>query len=238
MLPPIPSADLARNPATAGDLDSDLPVRLAAGVAGGLLIGLWRRRERRSAAFGVAGALLAGYALRRAARAGLIAAGLDRRCVSLRLALDVARPVREVFTFFRDFENFQQLLGGLQSVTDFQDGRSHWEVRDGHGGVIAWDAVVTKYLPNSVIAWQSVPGSLVRSSGTVRFSPRPDGRTHLDIVLEYRPLHASLGEAARALITPRPAAQIEAELSRMPVVVENVLDSASAEAPAENASAD
>ena len=221
MTPTAPAPIVTQDaPATSGH-DGSLPVRVAAGLVGGVLLGLWRPRRGRSAALGVGGVLLAGYAIRGAVERGLIAAGLDRQYVSLRLALDVARPVRDVFAFFRDFENFTKILGELHSVTDFQDGRSHWEVRDGRGGVVAFDAVVTKYLPNSVIAWQSVPGSEVRSSGIVRFSPRDDGLTHLEVALEYRPLQATFGDALRALLTARPAPLIEAELSRVPVVVEN-----------------
>jgi len=199
----------------------DLPVRVAAGVAGGVFLGLWRPRDKRSAVWGAAGVLLAGFAVRRVIEHGLIAAGLDRKCVSARLALDVARPVHEVFSFFRDFENFPLIIGELHSITDFQDGRSHWEVSDGRGGVVAFDAVVTKYLPNSVIAWQSVPGSPVKSSGIIRFSPRAEGHTHLEIAFEYRPLEASFADAIRALLKSRSAPQIEEELSRAAIVVEN-----------------
>jgi uncharacterized membrane protein len=200
---------------------SDMPVRLGAALVAGMLLGMWRPRERRSAAVGVAGALLAGYAMREAASDALIGAGLNRQRVELHLALDVARPVHEVFTFFRDFENFPHLLRELHRVEDSQDGRSHWEIRGRDGELIEWDAVVTKFLPNCVIGWESVPGAPVRSSGIVRFSPLPDGGTHLDIALDYSPLHGSLAAAARAFVAPRPGKRIRAELSRSAAYLES-----------------
>lgn len=198
----------------------DLPMRMGAAVVGGVLLGLWRRRRRDTAPAAAAGVVLTGYALRSLASRALVAAGLARQRVQLHVTLDVDKPVHDVFTFFRDFENFPRLIRELHKVDDFQDGRSHWEIRGRGGELISWDAVVTKYLPNSVIAWQSVPGSAVRSNGTVRFSPLDSGRTHLDIALEYRPLHASLAGAVRAFLAPRPAKHIEAELARSPRYLE------------------
>lgn len=221
MTMPANSAPRPAKAAQSPKIGGDLPVRVAAGVAGGVFLGLWRPRDKRSVVWGAAGVLLAGFAVRRAIEQALIAAGLDRKCVSARLTLDVARPVHDVFTFFRDFENFPLIIGELHSITDFQDGRSHWEVTDGRGGVVAFDTVVSKYLPNSVIAWQSVPGSPVKSSGIIRFSPREEGHTHLEIALEYRPLQASMADAIRALLKSRSAPQIEAQLARAAVVVEN-----------------
>jgi uncharacterized membrane protein len=193
---------------------SDLPLRLGAALVGGALLAISRGREQRGTAAGVAGAILAGYALRPVALAALVAAGLDRQHVVVHRAFDVTRPVHEMFVFFRDFENFSHLIEEIHCVEDFQDGRSHWEIRSPDGKLVAWDAVVTKYLPNAVIAWQSVAGSVVQSSGIVRFSPLSDGGTHLDIHMEYRPLHASLRAAVRALFAPHPSARIAAELSQ------------------------
>jgi uncharacterized membrane protein len=84
-------------------------------------------------------------------------AGAANRAVDMRMTLVVERPVAEVFEFCRDFANFPEIVDVLLSVEDFQDGRSHWAVRSPTGQAIEWDAIVTKYVPNSVIAWESVP---------------------------------------------------------------------------------
>src|SRR5687768_16845314 len=77
--------------------------------------------------------------------------GAQRRAVDMRMTVVVERPITDVFEFCRDFQNFPQILDVLLSVEDTQDGRSHWSVRSPSGGTISWDAVVTKYVPNSVI---------------------------------------------------------------------------------------
>lgn len=128
------------------------------------------------------------------------------------MTLVIERPVREVFEFCRDFENFPRIVDVLLSIEDFQDGRSHWTVRSPTGATIEWDATVTKYVPNSVIAWRSAAGSEVEASGTMRFAPLSPDDTRLDLVLTYRPVHTDLTEAWRALFAPENSRLIRSEL--------------------------
>ncbi len=140
--------------------------------------------------------------------------GSSRRSVDMRMTVVVERPVNEVFEFCRDFENFPRIVDVLLSVEDSQDGRSHWAVRSPKGETIEWDAIVTKYVPNSVIAWESVPASTVRAGGVMRFAPLSPAETRLDIALTYQPLHTGLNEALHALMTAPNARRIRGELIR------------------------
>ena len=126
----------------------------------------------------------------------------------------VERSVNEVFEFCRDFENFPRIVDVLLSVEDHQDGRSHWAVRSPKGDSIEWDAVVTKYVPNSVIAWESVPGSAVHAGGMMRFSPLSPKETRLDISLTYQPLRTGLNEALHALVAEPNTRRIRGELMK------------------------
>jgi uncharacterized membrane protein len=157
-----------------------------------------------------------------AALAGLVPAGLRwvkragaaRRVVDLRMTVVVERPIADVFEFCRDFENFPEIVDVLLSVEDSQDGRSHWAVRSPLGEAIQWDAVVTKYVPNSVIAWQSVPQSEVEARGMMRFAPLSPEETRVDISLAYRPVHTRLREALKAMVRPRNNTRLRSELSK------------------------
>jgi uncharacterized membrane protein len=141
-------------------------------------------------------------------------AGASRRAVDMRMSVVVERPITEVFEFCRDFENFPQITDVLLSVEDSQDGRSRWSVRSPSGLAIAWDAVVTKYVPNSVIAWESVPGSVVIAGGLMRFSMLSPSATRVDINLTYRPLRTDLFEAIHALVTPSNTQRLRSEVSQ------------------------
>jgi uncharacterized membrane protein len=140
-------------------------------------------------------------------------AGESRRSVDLRMTVIVERPIAEVFEFCRDFENFPRLVDVLLKVEDFQDGTSHWSVRSPSGATIEWDSVVTKYVPHSVIAWESEPGSDVLASGLMRFSPLSPEETRVDVTLRYYPRKTKLGEAVRALMAPSNTTRLRAELS-------------------------
>jgi uncharacterized membrane protein len=143
--------------------------------------------------------------------------GAARRAVDVRMTVVVERPIAEVFEFCRDFENFPRIVDMLLSVEDSQDGRSHWAVRSPTGHTIEWDATITKYVPQSVIGWESVAASPVKASGLMRFAPLSPNETRVDISLTYLPLHTNLGEALRALMTQPNQARIREEVAQAPV---------------------
>jgi uncharacterized membrane protein len=143
----------------------------------------------------------------------LLRIGAARRRVHLRTTLELDRPVHEVFEFCRDFENFPRVVQSLRRVTDYQDGRSCWEVISPSGDVLSWDSEVTKYVPNVVIAWRSVPGSVVDCNGLIRFSPSPRG-TRLRVEVDYDPCHTGISDAIRALFDVPRTEQLEADLAR------------------------
>lgn len=140
--------------------------------------------------------------------------GAARRTVDMRMTVVVAKPINEVFAFCRDFENFPEIMDSLLSVEDSQDGRSHWAVRSPSGDAIEWDATVTKYVPNSVIAWESVPGAVVQAKGMMRFFPLSPDETRVDISLSYRPAHTGLNDAVKALTMLPNARRLRSEISR------------------------
>jgi uncharacterized membrane protein len=143
----------------------------------------------------------------------LLRIGAARRRVHLRTTLEIDRPVHEVFEFCRDFENFPRVVQSLRRVTDYQDGRSCWEVISPSGEVLSWNSEVTKYVPNVVIAWRSVPGSVVDCNGLIRFSPSPRG-TRLRVEVDYDPCHTGISDAIRALFDVPRTEQLEADLAR------------------------
>jgi uncharacterized membrane protein len=166
------------------------------------------KRWRKIATFAVVAGVVAPTVLRWLRRTGAA-----RRIVNLRTTVVVERPIHEVFEFCRDFENFPKIVDVLLSVEDSQDGRSHWAVRSPAGHSVEWDAAVTKYVPNSVIAWESVPDSPVSASGLMRFAPLSGTETRIDLTLTYRPVHTALGEALRAMMAPTNTARLQTELS-------------------------
>ena len=197
------------------DRHSHAVEQIAEAIFAGVLFG-YAANRRGPAALGtrVAGAALLVSAFAPSLLRRVMRAGAARRRVHLRRTLELTRPVHEVFEFCRDFENFPRVIQSLHSVTDFQDGRSHWEVMSPRGEVLAWDAQVTKYVPNVVIAWRSLPDSVVHCNGLIRFAPTASGGTKLQIQIEYDPRHTGLADAIRALFDVSREQQLEADLAR------------------------
>jgi uncharacterized membrane protein len=99
------------------------------------------------------------------------------------------------------------VFGGLHTVTDYEDGRSHWEAYTPSGEIMTWDAVVTKYVPNHVIAWESVPQSQVEMRGLIRFMALTPTRTRLTFEVIYTPLRSRLSDTIRAMMGTAPQAR-------------------------------
>lgn len=170
-----------------------------------------------------AGVALVAYAARPMLERAIIAAGERRRRVALRSSVEIDRPLTAVFGFFKDFENLPRVVGALRSVTDYQDGRSHWEGYTPAGQPIEWDVVVSKYVPNSVIGFESVPGSHVDFRAQFRFTRLSPTRTRLDVETYFSPGTTGLRDAVRAIVSVGTERRIRGDLDHMRFYLESVL---------------
>lgn len=207
------------SPADRAQLAADADRAIVGAIAGGALLFAGHRRHglvgrlAELIGLGVLTTSIAPFAERT-----LLRLGSRRRLIEISKTIHVDRPVDEVFEFCHDFENFPRVIPSLRSVVDHQDGRSHWQVRTSGGRLLEWDAVVTKYVPHTVIAWHSVAGSAVDTGGTIRLAPA-DGGTDITLELSYRPCETDFAEAIHALLDLSPARHLEAELARLPLLL-------------------
>lgn len=163
-------------------------------IAGGAALALYalRRRSPASLAFAAGGAALIGRGATghspvyqrlgvdtadpEAVRQNVLAAILPSRKLEAERAYTIMRPRYELYAFWRDFENLPQFMEHLESVTVMGDGRSHWVTKAPIGKPVSWDAQITEDIEDRIIAWRSLPDSVVENSGQVQFSDAPDGR--------------------------------------------------------------
>jgi uncharacterized membrane protein len=149
-------------------------------------------------------------------------AGARRRSLTAHASIEIARPVADVFRFFKDFENFPRVVGSIRTVLDYEDGRSHWEVYTPRGDTLEFDAVVTKYVPSTVIAWASMPSGPIETSVLARFTPLTPTTMRLDVDVSYCVVHTRLGDAVRALASPRSTEQLHIALERARFYLESL----------------
>ena len=131
----------------------------------------------------------------------------------------VDAPVEKVYAYWRNFTNFPAFMPNVQEVRPLDGERlTHWKV-DGPAGTSAeWDAEIVEDVPNEKIAWRSVEGSKVETSGVVRFDAR-DGQTHVEVALDYEPPAGAAGEAVAKIWGDDPSTQVDEALERFSEVV-------------------
>lgn len=133
----------------------------------------------------------------------------------------IARTPRELYDFWRNFENLPTFMRHLESVQVVDAQHSRWRARAPAGTSVAWDAEVTRDIVGQEIAWRALPGADVENWGSVRFRQVIDGRgTEVQVRLNYRPPAGKLGAIVAALFGEEPQVQLEDDLARLRQLLE------------------
>ena len=191
---------------------------------------------------GVAGAGLAAYGVKRRGwlGGGLAALGLglfgraatnlpanrlyglvpSRRGIDLQKSVRFHAPVEEVFAFWSHWENLPLFLSHVREVRDNGNGSTHWEVVGPAGTAVSWDALVTAWIPNQLLAWKSVSGAAVRQSGLVRFDRTRGGGTRVDLRMTYEPPAGAPGHAVAPFFGTDPKSALDDDMIRLESLLE------------------
>ena len=203
--------------------------RLLVGLAGGALLRAGTRRGGLAGlALGAVGTGLLARAITNVPVRSIVGigatrragTGLGRRPLEVRKTITIAAPVEDVFAAWADYENFPRFLSRVREVRDLGDGRSHWVVAGPAGTAVHWNAVLTQYIPNEVIAWGSEPDAEVPNSGIIHFRPAPDGGTQVSVQLSYSPPAGALGHGLAWLFGADPKQQLDEDLARLKTFLE------------------
>ena len=163
----------------------------------------------------LAGAAAAGtalvYALRRPRYSG----------IKLKKTIMVDRNAAALYTFWRNFENLPRISSILESVEVLDDTRSRWTALAPGEFPIRWDAEITRDIPNEMIGWRSLEGSVIETAGYVRFEPRPGRGTLVRVALEYDLPVGRVGAAVASLLGKKPGAHVEELLHRFKQLMES-----------------
>lgn len=147
--------------------------------------------------------------------------GLDdsRRGIEFQKTIHVSAPVEEVCALWRHPENFPRVMSRVKEVRKISDNHYHWVV-SGPGGVsIGWDAVVTQFIPNQLLAWSSVPGSSVHHAGVIRFD-KEDSGTRMQIRMSYNPPGGALGHLFASIFGADPKSAMDEDVARFKSLLE------------------
>lgn len=207
--------------------------RLMLGVTGGaMVLGAMARHTALAGALGLVGLALFVRAATNIDVKRLLGAR-GRRGIDFTKTLHIEAPVRQVFEFWSNFENFPKFMRNVRAVRKNRDDSWHWEVAGPLGVSVEWDSRVTQSVPDELMAWATVPGMNVQHAGIVRFDAEGAG-TRLHIRMTYNPVAGALGHAVASLFGADPASELDEDLVRMKTYLETgkpARDAAAARAP-------
>ena len=153
------------------------------------------------------------------AAAGLAEAFADDTVVERTVTIN--RPRHELYAFWRDFRNLPLFMENIESVTVFDERRSHWVVRAPADTTVEWDSVITEDIPGELIEWRSNDKASVPNTGRIEFRDSTNGRgTLVSATIAYEPPLGVLGKAAAKLFQAEPKIQARQELRRFKQLME------------------
>lgn len=175
----------------------------------------------RTALLTVAGGVLAVYGLRRTLtkRAAL---PLSKGEITISRSQILQAPKDEVYRRWSSYESLPSILKHIEKVEILDDKRQRWTAKLlAHGPAVEWIAEVVAEVPGQRIAWRSIQGAPVTTSGEVLFSDVQGGEaTRLDVHMSYQLPMSKVGAAVGRALKPAIEEEVRADLRRFQAEVE------------------
>lgn len=136
-------------------------------------------------------------------------------------AITIEKPVSEIYSFWRRFENLPRFMRHLESVTVQDDLHSHWAIRTFGGKKLEWDSEIIEQRNNEMISWRSLPGADVDNAGSVWFTPVPAGTgTVVRLEMKYVPPGGKAAAFVSKLFRQDADSEIDEDLHRLKTLLE------------------
>lgn len=131
----------------------------------------------------------------------------------------IQRPVADVFSFYRDFQNLPRFLGDVTAIEQVGPAAYRWTIVGPFGIRVKSTIRLTEERANELIRYETAAVPAVKAEWTVQFAPGPDpGSARVHEVLKTP--FGRLGHAALILMGKPPAAEVAANLRRLKEVME------------------
>lgn len=136
--------------------------------------------------------------------------------------IEVNVPAEQAYAWWRGLTNLPTIMPDVESVEPASASAdlTHWKVHGPLGKTVEWDARITEDVPNSKIAWASVPmdDNTVATSGAVRFDDH-GATTGIEVSLDYEVPAGAAGEAVAKLFAD-PQDKVERALEAFKQTIE------------------
>lgn len=139
--------------------------------------------------------------------------------VTIKKSIIVNRPPEEVFSYWRNFENFPNFMKHVEAVQKTGKMLSHWVAKAPGGKRVEWDSEITEIKDNELIRWRSLSGSDVQNRGQVMFKRTPQGGTELEVEFTYQ-TESATGSTVARVFNFLPVYYIRRDLQRFKRIME------------------
>lgn len=147
--------------------------------------------------------------------------GLSGEGIAVQKAITIQAPVSDLYEFWSDPENYPRVFSHVHEIRKVGDNRYHWKAAGPGGAVVDWEGEIARAVPNELVAWRTLPGSLVPNSGVVRLDPNYDASTRVHVRMSYHPPAGTLGHLVAELFGDDPKAALDDDLIRLKSLFEH-----------------
>lgn len=200
------------------ELNVPLGERMLSVFTGGLLLLMALPSKKR---FRLINALGAGYMLYRGYSGHCpVYTALDKpklgnpvKNLNIRVSMLINKPRKEVYAYWRNFENLPMFMTHLEKVTNLSDGESKWKIKvPGNLASVEWNARIVKEEPGVLIGWHSLANSTIQNAGKIEFSDAGKKATEINVVISYIAPLGLAGNVLMQLFNNKVAKLIEADI--------------------------
>jgi len=194
--------------------------RLLVGVGGALALAFPARNQKAAIPSRVIGGLLVARAIINTPLRRIFGVVRGPHAIRFQKTVTIHEPVERVFELWSNPENFSRIMSHVREVKKTGDNRFRWTVSGPAGTSATWESRITELEPNQLLAWRSVPGSLIRNAGIIRFQSTADGGTRVHLLLSYNPPAGAIGHALATLFGVGPKNALNEDIPRLKSIFE------------------
>jgi uncharacterized membrane protein len=133
----------------------------------------------------------------------------------------VNASAERTYNLWRNVENLPRFMAHLKSVRLVDERHSEWIAAGPLDREVKWQAEITEDVKDERIAWKSLPGSDIQTSGSVEFRPDPQNRgTFVTAEVHYSSPAGRVGRGIAALLGKHPAFMVREDLRRFKALLE------------------
>jgi uncharacterized membrane protein len=135
--------------------------------------------------------------------------------------ITINRSAEDLYRMWRNFQNLPRFMKHLESVEVLSENRSRWTAKLPGGKTLQWESEILLDRPNEEIVWQTLEGSDIQHSGSVRFEPASARRgCHVILQMENNEERGRVRSTIAKLLGKIPEQFIHEDLRRFKQLME------------------